>query len=149
MWDGPERGYRVLRGGSWNNNNNNYRAAYRNNNNPNNTNNNNGFRVARKSAGARAGVSRSATRRGRTARLSACSRAPDASGDKYTRGGSRGGTRTPGSSGAASGSERRRCQIAETLNRGDAERAEARNPEFRVSFCFPRFRDSGRRQQTA
>ena len=40
------KGYRVLRGGSWNNNNaNNLCAAYRNNNNPDNENNNNGFRV--------------------------------------------------------------------------------------------------------
>ncbi len=57
MWDGPERGYRVLRGGSWNNNDNNNRCANRNNNNPNNWNNNNGFRLVRsggKSADARA-----------------------------------------------------------------------------------------------
>ena len=55
---GPERGYRVLRGGSWNNNDNNNRCANRNNNNPNNNWNNNGFRIARKSADAGACVFR-------------------------------------------------------------------------------------------
>ncbi len=86
MWDGPERGYRVLRGGSWNNNDNNNRCANRNNNNPNNNWNNNGFRIARKSAAAGARVS-SGTREACMARLKARSRAPGVPGDKYSRSG--------------------------------------------------------------
>ena len=41
------RGFRVVRGGSWNNNTENVRVAYRNYNTPTNTNNNNGFRCAK------------------------------------------------------------------------------------------------------
>ena len=141
MWDGPERGYRVLRGGSWNNNDNNNRCANRNNNNPNNNWNNNGFRLARKSAAAGARVS-SGTREACMARLKARSRAPGVPGDKYSRSGRAAG------SGFANAAWRG-YGIAEALNRGDAERMEARNPDFRLSFCFPRFRGSGRWQQTA
>jgi len=73
------------------------------------------------------------------ARLKARSRAPGVPGDKYSRSGRAAGS---GFANAA----RRDSGIAEALNRGDAGVMEARNPDFRVSFCFPRFRDSGRRR---